>query len=134
MFIHDTTSLTSQDCMAMSVDTSTALARFIGCLRWGNICQRVACPRVSRNPYPNLSKTLPLGTGTGSAGIPDVHQDIEASPELEGIYGKLLAINGGKFNLADQKGSICIIQRIYPERMGINSTDYEPHMYWGAGC
>lgn len=80
-------------------------------------------------------KNLTLGHGYGYyAGIPDVHQDIEASPELEGIYEKLLAINGGKFNLTDQKGSIRIIQRIYPEGMGINSTDYEPHRYWGAGC
>ena len=29
MLIHDTTFLTLQDCMAMSIDTGTALARFI---------------------------------------------------------------------------------------------------------
>jgi len=65
---HDTSSLPSQDCTAMSIDTSTALARFIGCLRWGNTREKVAYPRVFRNPYPNPSKPLPLGTGAGSRG------------------------------------------------------------------
>ena len=28
--------------MAMSIDTSTVFARFIGCLRWGNTREKVA--------------------------------------------------------------------------------------------
>jgi len=30
----------------MSIDTSTALARFIGCLHWGNTREKVAYPRI----------------------------------------------------------------------------------------
>ena len=52
--------LTSHDCMAVSIDTCTALARFIRKLTVSGFRYL----RVVENPYPNPSKPLPLGTGT----------------------------------------------------------------------
>jgi len=60
--------------MAMSIDTSTVFARFIGCLRWGDTREKVAysgtLTPTRQNPYPWAWVRVLAGTGTGSAGIP----------------------------------------------------------------
>ena len=73
----DTTFLTSQACTAVSIDTRTAPARFIG-----QFCEdtreRVYVPpgflkpptRTCRNPYPWVRVRVDTGRGTGSAGKP----------------------------------------------------------------
>ena len=69
--------LTSQDCTAVSIDTRTALARFIGWL-WEDTREWVWVPPGFENPYLNLLKPVPLGqvrvfagAGTGCPGIPE---------------------------------------------------------------
>ena len=52
--------LTSQDCTAVSIDTRTALARFIGWL-WEDTREQVWVPPGFENPYPNPLKPVPLG-------------------------------------------------------------------------
>ena len=58
-----TTFLTSQACMAVSIDTRNAPARFIGHLCWDARNRVYVLPGF--NPYLYPSKSIPLGVGMG---------------------------------------------------------------------
>ena len=67
----DMTFVSSQGCMAVSIDTRTALARF-----WSHTHTQVGVPagfcktRTRRNPYPCIRVQVFWGTGAGSPGKP----------------------------------------------------------------
>ena len=60
--------LTSQCCTAVSIDTCTAIARFLNRL-WERTRARVAYPRVFAEPVPVLVETRTPGHGHGFSGV-----------------------------------------------------------------
>jgi len=73
----DMTFVSSQGCTAVSIDTRTALARFLARF-WSHTHARVGVPagfcetrtRTRRNPYPCVRVRVFWGTGAGSPGKP----------------------------------------------------------------
>jgi len=60
--------LTSQCCTAVSIDTCTAIARFLNRL-WEHTHAQVAYPRVFAEPIPILVETRTPGHGYGFSGV-----------------------------------------------------------------